>query len=216
MNHLLRSLFVIAFSSLFFFFSCEKKVPSKTLTLQPAQNPTEVHIFGGEGIDQSTPGAPEILGGAGTYYGSPVFIRAALKFDMSAIPNDAIIQSAKLTLYSNPTPLNGQEGNANSGLNNALLIQRIVDSWTASQVNWTNQPAVTTSGEIVVPHTSESFKDIKDLDVTDLVKKMHNSGNFGFLIRLQTEQPYNFRIFCSSKYTDATKHPKLEIKYKED
>ena len=38
-------------------------------------------------------------------------------------------------------------------------------------------------------------------------------GNNGFLFKLQNETCYNSRIFASSKFIDATKHPKLVITY---
>lgn len=204
------------------FTSCEKelvddkiKVTYDTLsvTLAPKQNPTEVHIFGNPNLDQTFPDAVEILGGAGTYNGEFTTIRAALKFDLESIPEDAVILSAKLTLFSNPTPLNGQNGDANSGSDNSLLIQRIIKNWEADEITWADQPESTDEDEIVVPHTSESFEDITDLDVTTLIETMWEKGNHGFLIRLQTEEAYNFRIFCSSKYPDETKHPKLELVY---
>jgi hypothetical protein len=185
-----------------------------TFSAAPSNNKNEVHLFGnGTTIDQTDTIAPEILGGAGTYYGDPVGIRALLKFDLSQIPDTATIVSAKLSLYSNPTPLNGIDGNPNYGSNNALLIQRVGAAWEYNTVNWSNQPAGLSDGEIEIPHTDEPALDLIDVDVTDLVANMVTEGNNGFLIKLKTEATYNFRIFCSSKYSDASKHPKLEIVY---
>jgi hypothetical protein len=215
MKSLFKSLLVVVVSSFFLFFSCEKDAePQKgTIILIPHNNPDEVHIFGGPNFDQTHTEAPEILGGAGTYYGEPTTIRALLKFGMDTLPQNAEIKSAKLTLYSNPTPLNGQNGQANSGTDNSLLIQRVTSAWVASEVKWAQQPSVTTQNQIIVPHTNVSFEDIVDLDVTQIAKDMQQNVNYGILIRLQHEDPYNFRIFCSSKNEDTSKHPKLEIEY---
>lgn len=185
------------------------------LTYQPAYNHDEVHIFGSETIDQTDTLAPELLGGAGTYLGTPVVIRAAVKFDLPEIADTSKVLSARLTLFSNPTPLNGHDGNANTGPDNSLLIQRITSTWNAADVTWLDQPLATDDDQIVVPHSEEDFEDIVDLDVTTLVKKMLSEGNHGFFIRLQNEAEYNFRIFCSSKYSDATKHPKLVLTVQE-
>lgn len=183
--------------------------------IQPGNNLSEVHIWGNNADkEQSGVNSVEIGGVAWTHYGDPIAMRAALKFDFSNIPSAATIVSAKLTLYSNPTPLNGVTDRANSGNDNTLLIQRITSSWVPSSVTWNNQPPATSDGQIVIPHTNEAFLDLVDIDVTDFVDNMiANDANYGFLIRLKTESIYTSRIFCSSKYTDASKHPKLEIIY---
>jgi hypothetical protein len=185
-----------------------------TFSATPSNNINEVHLFGNtNGIDQTDTIAPELLGGSGSYLGDPVNIRALLKFDLNTIPDTATIISAKLTLYSNPTPLNGIDGNPNYGTDNALLIQRVLAPWVYNTVNWLNQPEGSSTGQIEIPHTAEPALDLVDIDVKDLVAEMHSGENNGFLIRLKTEAMYNFRIFCSSKYADATKHPKLEVVY---
>ncbi len=184
-----------------------------TFSAAPANNKDEVHLFGNATIDQTDTIAPEIMGAAGTYLGDPVAIRALLKFDLSQIPDSAEIVSAKLSLYSNPTPLNGIDGNPNYGTDNALLIQRVGTAWVYNTVNWLNQPEGLVTDQIEIPHTDEPTLDLLDIDVKNLVQGMLLEGNNGFLIKLKTEAIYNFRIFCSSKYTDVTKHPSLEIVY---
>jgi hypothetical protein len=190
-------------------------LPADTITfnLAPANNKTEVHLFGNATIDQTDTIAPELLGGSGTYYGDPVNIRALLRFDLSGIPAGARILSAKLSLFSNPTPLNGIDGNPNYGTDNTLLIQRVTTPWEYQAVKWLNQPEASTSDEIEIPHTNEPSLDLLDIDVTGMIPGILAEGNNGFLIRLKTEATYNFRIFCSSKYSDPTKHPKLNVVY---
>lgn len=53
--------------------------------------------------------------------------------------------------------------------------------------------------------------DLVDLDVTTMVSRMQTNGNYGFMMQLQSEQTYNSRIFCSSKFNDVKKHPKLVV-----
>src|SRR5664279_5107316 len=76
-----------------------------TLSLQPTGNPTEAPVWGNStDREGSTSLSPEI--GAATWTdGSLIAMRALLQFDLSSIPASATIVSAKLSLYSNPTPL---------------------------------------------------------------------------------------------------------------
>ena len=192
-------------------------VPSAiiTLNLQPANNATEAHIWGNSaGLDQSTPISHEIGAMEWTYNGASIGMRGALKFDLSTIPANAIITSAKLSLYSDPNALNGNHVSPNSGSDNAILIQKITTTWNAATVNWVSQPASITTDQVSIASTSLASLDLSDIDVTTLVGEMvNNNTNYGFLIRLQNEVLYNSRIFCSSKYTDATKYPKLVVEY---
>ena len=105
---------------------CKKHISPKSYTFnsQPRNNLNEVHIRGSVEMEGSDPSAPEI-GAAAWTSGGPVFMRAALKFDLTSIPADATITSAKLTLFSNHTPLNGNQIDANFGNDNTTLIQRI-------------------------------------------------------------------------------------------
>ena len=185
----------------------------QTLTLQLDNNPDERHIFGNNtGIDQSDH-ATELDAAAWTTGGVVIYIRGLFKFDLSSIPANATIVSAKLSLYSNPLPLNGDLVNANSGTNNSMFIRRITNSWNPQTTGWVNQPPTTTTDQVSIPHTSQPFLDLIDIDVKNLVVDMQNSGNNGFMIMLQNEAIYNIRDFCSSTNPDATKHPKLVITY---
>jgi len=184
-----------------------------TLASQPDNNNDERHIFGNNtGIDQSTH-ATELDAAAWTTGGITIYIRGLFKFDLSSIPANATITSAKLSLYSNPTPLNGDFISANLGPDNSMFIRRITNSWTPATTGWVNQPPTTTTNQVSIPHTSQAFLDLIDIDVKNLVVDMQNSGNNGFMIMLQNEVIYNIRDFCSSTYPDASKHPKLVVTY---
>lgn len=188
----------------------------QTLELSPDNNIDEVHIIGNNsGFDQTHPGAPEI-GAAAWTNGSTVFMRAVLKFDLSSIPQDAVITSAALTLYSNHTPINGNQVDANYGADNSFLILQNTSSWSSSTVNFSNLPSFTTNRQVLIPSTTESFLDLPNIDVTEMISDMVASNkNYGFLIKLQSESLYTSRIFCSSKYSDASRHPKLIVTYSE-
>ncbi len=187
--------------------------PVQTLTVQPNNNINEVLLGLRGSTDVSDHAPPEICAAAWTWGGIPLTLRSPFRFDLSTIPATATILSAKLTLYTNPTPLNGDLINANSGPNNSMYIQRNTNSWTGPTITWFTQPGVSTTDQVSIPHTSQSFLDLVDVDVKDLVAAMVSSGNYGFIIRLQNEATYNIRNFCSSRHTDVSKHPKLVITY---
>jgi len=145
--------------------------------------------------------------------GTPWYLRGAVRFDLSGISATATIVSAKLTLYSHPNPINGDLTNANSGSNNPMFIRRITSNWNGNTATWQTQPSTTAVNQISIPHTNQSFLNLVDVDVTQLVSDMRASGNFGFMMILQNESPYNIRQFCSSNHPTAAKHPKLVITY---
>lgn len=186
--------------------------PIQTLTLQPTNNPDERHLFGNATMDQSGH-AVEIDAGTWTTGGIVVYLRALFKFDLSSIPANATILSAKLTLYTNPTPINGDHTNANSGPDNSMFIRRVASNWIPATTTWQNQPPSAALDQVSIPTTNLPFLDLVDVDVKNLVTDMRSSGNYGFVIMLQNENIYNIRVFCSSIYPDATKHPKLVITY---
>ncbi len=185
----------------------------QTITLQPTNNPNEVHFAILGSTTETDPNAPELVAAAWTSGSTPYYFRAAFKFDLSSIPVNATILSAKLTLYSNPTPSNGNHVDANYGSNNSMFISRITANWSAATLNWNNQPPVSTTDQISIPQTSQSLLDLIDIDVRTMVAAMVSTNNYGFKIQLQNEIIYDSRIFCSSKYSDTTKHPKLVITY---
>jgi hypothetical protein len=186
----------------------------QTLTLQPSNNPTEFRTTSLNGQDISGTGSQEISIDAWTNQSQPWILRGILKFDLSSIPANATIISANLYLYSNPTPATGNLVDANFGTNNAMLVQQVLTNWSPATTNWYNQPVTSTSGQIVVPSTTQSTLDL-NLDVTNMVASMvNNNANYGFFLRLQNEVIYNSRIFVSSYNTTyPTKRPKLVVVY---
>ena len=145
--------------------------------------------------------------------GGELFVgRGLFKFDLSAIPANATILSAKLSLYSTPNPLNGNQVDANFGTNNAMFIERVISNWN-STLNWPNQPLGDNATQISIAHTNQSTLDLIDVDVNTLVTQMVTGNNYGFKIRLQNEAFYNIRNFCSSKHAITAKRPKLVITY---
>jgi hypothetical protein len=189
------------------------QAPQQTLTLQPTNNSFERHLLGNATFDQSTH-ATELVAATWTNGGQTVYVRGAFGFDLSSIPSNSTIISASLTLYSNPTPLNGSLTVPNEGPANAMLIRRITNSWNPTSTYWLNQPTTTATDQVMIPHTSQSSLDLVDVDVKNIVATMVSSGNYGFMIQLQNEVIYNMRNFCSSTHAQTAKHPKLVVVYR--
>ncbi|HWR32363.1 MAG TPA: DNRLRE domain-containing protein, partial [Chitinophagaceae bacterium] len=185
----------------------------QTLTLQPANNNSNEINFAGNSVTNGSAHDIDLDAGAWTIGGVTWYLRGAFKFDFSSIPASATILSAKLSLFTNPTPINGDIINANSGSSNGFYIRRITNSWDGNVATWQTQPTTTSANQFVVPHTSQSSLDLIDLDVKNLVSDMMSSGNYGFMMILQNEVIYNIRQFCSSNHSQASKHPKIVITY---
>ncbi len=186
----------------------------QTLTLQPANNPNEVMLgfWNGDFTDRLP---TDLAGCAWTRFGDPLNTRAIFKFDLSSIPANATIISAKLSLYSNPTPLLGSNFiDANSGPANALFIERVTTAWNPVTITWQTQPGTDFTTQVSIPHTNLTTLDLIDIDVKNQVTPMVlSNNNFGFKVRLQSETIYNLRDFCSSRHAATAKHPKLVITY---
>jgi len=184
-----------------------------TLTLQPANNPGEFCLGIWNGADWSNGTSIEEPLSAWTKNSDPTVLRDLLKFDLSTIPANATIVKADLQLYSNTIPLNGDLVHANSGTDNSILIQQVATSWDPATLNWFNQPTGLTANQVIVPSTTQPFLNV-DVDVKALIASMVSSGaNYGFKLQLKNEVEYTSRIFCSSYYSDATRHPKLVVQY---
>lgn len=142
--------------------------------------------------------------------------RSLIDFDFGVIPQNANIQSAILTLYNNPTSQNGFQNGEHSHVSgsNSSVLQRIVDPWQINSVNWNNQPATDTLNQVFLPQDTNVHQDYI-VDITGLVQeRVHNpSGNFGFMLKLLTEQQYRCLVFASSNHTNPALHPKLVITY---
>ncbi len=190
-----------------------KPVQMVTLTLQPANNQGESNVGIWNGADWSNHTSVEEPISAWTKDGTPTVIRNLLKFDLSSIPANATIVKADLQLYSDTIPLNGDLVHANAGTDNSVLIQQVATNWDPASLTWFNQPAGLTANQVIIPSTTQPFLNV-DMDVKGLIASMVSSGaNYGFKLQLKNEVEYTSRIFCSSYYSDASRHPKLVVQY---
>jgi hypothetical protein len=150
-----------------------------------------------------------------TNNGSLGLKRALIEFDLSQIPENAVITSALMSLYYNP--VDGTESYDYQYGDNAFFIQKVTSSWSENAVKWNNQPTYTSENNVALPASSSGTQDYLDMDVTDLVIDMLDNSNYGFIMKMQDEQnPYRGLLFASSDHPNAALHPKLVITYIED
>jgi hypothetical protein len=156
----------------------------------------------------------ELSANAWTAQGIPLVVRGLIEFDLSAIPTNAVIEEAVLELYAVGNTNNGPGHSTLSG-SNPFVVKRVTSPWDEMQVTWNTMPSTTDSNQVLAPASTQSLQDYS-IDVTQFVTDMHNSTvqNYGFMIQLINEQYYRRILFASSDHADASKHPKLTIKYK--
>lgn len=150
---------------------------------------------------------------AWTHQGAETQVRSLIGFDLSSIPSNAVIDSAKLSLYSYNSPGNGSHSDR-SGSNEAVL-RRVTGAWSEDSVTWDNQPTTTDSNQVKLEASTNAIQDYLNINVTKLIQDMvaDPNGNHGFLLKLVTEQYYRSLIFASGDNSDSTLHPKLDICY---
>lgn len=146
---------------------------------------------------------------AWTWSGSPGAARGLIEFDLSSIPLGATITEAKLSLFYAISTSQGQAGS------NETYLRRIIEPWSENTVTWNTQPATTAQNQVYLPSSTYQDQDYPDIDVTDLVQDMiDNPGSsHGIMIQLITEVEYRSMKFASSDYSNAAKHPKMEITF---
>lgn len=133
--------------------------------------------------------------------------RGLLKFDLSVIPLQATLSSAKLSLFAYTTgPTNGHFGNANS-----CTLQRVTQNWGENTATWNNQPASVATNQVTLPASDSANQNYVDIDVLALINDLRANGNNGIMLKLANEAVGNGLMFCSADNSDSTKHPKLEL-----
>ena len=184
------------------------------LTLSPCKNPNEASVDSyyptGNGV-----GIIQLVVGYWSHAPSVEINRTYIKFDYADLPANAVIISAQLSLYANPTPIAGNFTDADFGNANAMFIQRITTDWSPASISWNNQPTSTSANQVSIPQTVSNFEDNINIDVTNLVSDMTVNGNYGFALKLQNENNiFNIRQYASSYNAESGKMPKLVIYYK--
>jgi len=148
-----------------------------------------------------------------TCNGDPCWQRGLMQFDLSFIPSNAVVDSAFLDLYANPT---GQAVPPMQGAN-ASYLNRITSSWSANTVTWNTQPSTTTQNQVLLPTSPTGNANYLQWDVLSLVQDMvaNPSTSYGFEIEMIDTIYYKSMLFASSDYPDNALHPSLRVCYRE-
>lgn len=157
----------------------------------------------------------EFSGISWTDDGTQFIVRSLINFDLDTIPQNAVIDSVKLSLFAYGNVGHGT-GHSTLDGSNECYLQRLIQEWEEDQVTWSNQPQTTPLNQVFLPESETEMQDYVGIDVTALVKDMINdpSESFGFMLRLKNETGYRRMFFATSDVEEAAKRPKLDIYYR--
>lgn len=146
-------------------------------------------------------------------------IRSLLCFtELSNIPSNAVIVSATLRLYGVTSDRNtSYPGAPASYYENTVVVQQITSPWNENTVTWNTQPSTTTANQFIIPQSTSQYNwnyTNSSSELVAMVQNMVSGNNYGFMLRLQTEQHYRNMVFASSDHPDASLHPELEVTYR--
>jgi hypothetical protein len=182
---------------------------SAIVVITPASAATETFSPDADsGLDENAPTTR-----AGDYDWMQVMTRATnrnrrciIHFDLSSLPSGASIDSATLYLYI-----------ASVNADRTDDIHRITAEWNETLVTWNIQPGYdsTPTNSISTGTTADTWV---EYDVTsDVQAFVDGTPNYGWLIKDHTESESTAQYVkhWTREYTDANKHPYLEVTYTE-
>lgn len=129
--------------------------------------------------------------------------RSVVKYDLSSIPSNAIVVSAKLKLYQ--TGISGSP---------VLYTGRILDSWGENTITWSNQPSYSTTDLLT---SSSVVSGWHTVDVKSHVQKMIAGvyNNEGWIIYNNDEVVNSVvnKTFASRENSNSSLRPQLQVEY---
>jgi hypothetical protein len=159
------------------------------------------------------PNEIEYASRAWTISSVPTVWRSVFKFNLSCIPQNAVVQSASLSLYYATQNGFGNQQHESLTSSDESVVQRITSPWFENTVTWNNQPAATNADEVILPQSTAGTQDYTNMDVTAMVQQMVATVNYGFLLKLTTEVQYANMLFASGDNPVSSKHPMLVVTY---
>jgi hypothetical protein len=108
-------------------------------------------------IDSRTPNVTgpnhsDMMALAWTVSGVPTNCRGLIDFDLSAIPQGAVILSAEFSLFVPSSSLNEQHSSLSGP--NISELSLITSPWNKNTANWNNQPNFSTVNQVIMPQTT--------------------------------------------------------------
>lgn len=148
-----------------------------------------------------------------TWNGSAGVRKSLIDFDISSIPANSLITSAKLSLYAFPNSVDG--GHSPLSGSNACYLTEISSPWDENTVTWNTQPTINVGNQLTLPQSNSEFDDYLDFDVTAIIQNKYLNPNVshGFMLSIINSNYYRQMIFASSDHPNPLKRPKLEITY---
>jgi len=144
--------------------------------------------------------------------------RSLLRFSaLSQIPAQAKVKTARLYLSGVSSSDLFPDGNSSFDGSrrsaNTSVLQRLTSAWNKNEVNWFNMPQATNEGEVMIPPSDRQWNYNVTLDVTDMVREMVSQPekNYGFVLRLQNDDPFTAVLFASSSSKDESARPRLVV-----
>ncbi len=158
--------------------------------------------------------SPNFIANAWTASGNSFLIRSFIKFDISSLPSNAKVQSADLDLFCNTTSGHSQLHSSQSGANKSIL-SKVLSNWYESNITWGNQPITSQTDYVVLEKSSSETQNYFNIDITELVKDMHQNpnNNFGLMLSLEEEIIRRSIVFASSDHSYPQFHPELNVCY---
>lgn len=138
-----------------------------------------------------------------------------IDFDLSDLPEGAVIDAAYLSFYYNTTSVYQIVYHPHNSGDNTFSINRVMEGWDESTVTWNTKPQFSEDGQIVVENRPGDVVDYDNIDITQLVKDKYEdpSSNHGFLLKHVNESVYKVAFFASSNHPNESLRPSLEIHY---
>lgn len=196
-------------------FSCKKKVESP-LVFQPGPREGKdafIEDYPYNNYCNRNFGMSDVFPAiAWTAKGTNFYVRSLIEFPFKKIPNNAIIDSVKLSMYAYGNKGFGK-GHDPLGGSNECWLRRVTSSWNEKTVTWNTQPTITTQNQIFIPGSTDNSQDYIDIDITALVKDIiDNPGNsYGLMLILDNETHYRRMMFASSDAIIENKRPKVQV-----
>lgn len=194
--------------------TCCHAYAQHTLTLKPLGNMGANAMIWTIYPDSNLVCWPEIKMNAWTWNGEPGLERSLLYFNLTLLPANSVILTAKLSLYGN---MGVPEDNSTASGPNNCFIQRTNSAWDPAIVTWDNQPSTDAVHEIMLPASTSPYEDYLNLDITSLVLDLYNNPGLykGLMLRLDTESQLRRMVFKSACQPDSARSPVLTIIYQD-
>ncbi|OGD65759.1 hypothetical protein A2215_04725 [Candidatus Berkelbacteria bacterium RIFOXYA2_FULL_43_10] len=193
----------VAVAAAVFCVSIKSAQASTTVTIQPGSEGKDSYVFGMMAPNNFGDIASIATGGG---IGSPPPARLFIEFDLSSIPDDATVESAQVQLYYYQ-----YYGMENIALD--LSLYRVTSNWDEHVISWNIQPSISGSASSVTTVGNSGSYGWQSFDATSLVQGWESGSysNYGFAIKLATEDKNNAKTFYSSD--NGSLQPKLVVIY---